>query len=87
MSQVMSVRDFRDVNAIFNECKRRNEPLFLQKEGYDDLVVMSRNTYKAFIANMEIEASIEAYELEKEMGIEPLDAREVLSELRRKYIG
>lgn len=45
------ITDLRNTNEISSQCHEINEPLFITKNGYDDLVIMSNETY----ANMQKE--------------------------------
>lgn len=87
MAQVMSVRSFNNISALFNKCRSVKRPLFLREEGCEDVVIMSKSAYDDMILGMDIDECIAASEREEELGIEPLDARTVLADLRRKYFG
>ena len=39
------ITDLRNTNEISNQCHNSNEPIFITKNGYDDLVIMSNETY------------------------------------------
>ena len=39
------ITDLRNTNEISSQCHELNEPLFITKNGYDDLVIMSNETY------------------------------------------
>ncbi len=41
------ITDLRDTNKISNICHEENEPIFITKNGYDDLVIMSNETYNS----------------------------------------
>ncbi len=61
--------------------------LFITKNGYGDLVVMSVETYEEMIETARIDAAISEAEKEFEEEGKLFDAREMLSGLRRKYFG
>ncbi len=87
MPQIRPITDLRNTTEISELCHAKNEPIFITKNGYGDLVVMSMETYESMQADKEIDREIELAEAEyAENGI-AYDAREALSTLRRKHFG
>ena len=82
MPQIRPITDLRNTTEISELCHAKREPLFITKNGYGDLVVMSIETYD--IARTDAAIS----EAEKEYAADGLllDAREALSSLRRKHV-
>ena len=68
-------------------CHETQEPIFITKNGYGDLVVMSMETYEDLLASTEIDNAITESEAQISSGEELLDAKEVLGAARRKYFG
>ena len=87
MPQIRPITDLRKTTEISEICHAKREPIFITKNGYGDLVVMSVETYEEMIETARIDAATS--EAEKEFAEEGtlLDARETLSGLRRKYFG
>ena len=85
MPQIRPITDLRNTNEISDICHAKMEPLFITKNGYGDLVVMSIETYEQMLEVNETDASIT--EAEHGSGVELLDARDALASLRRKYFG
>jgi len=87
MPQIRPITDLRNTTEISELCHARREPLFITKNGYGDLVVMSIEAYEEMIETARTDAAIN--EAEKEYAAEGvlLDAREALSSLRRKHFG
>lgn len=87
MPQIRPITDLRNTTEISDLCHARREPLFITKNGYGDLVVMSIEAYEEMIEAVRTDAAIN--EAEKEYAAEGvlLDARETLSSLRRKHFG
>lgn len=87
MPQIRPITDLRKTTEISEICHAKREPIFITKNGYGDLVVMSIETYEEMIETARMDAAIS--EAEKEFAEEGtlLDARETLSGLRRKYFG
>ena len=87
MPQIRPMTDLRNTNEISELCHAKNEPIFITKNGYGDLVVMSIEAYDKLIGNNEIDAAISAAEKEYAEDGVLMDAREALSSLRRKHCG
>lgn len=45
MPKIKPIKDLRNTNAISKECHRDDEPIFITRNGYSDLVVMSDKCY------------------------------------------
>ncbi len=87
MPQIRPITDLRNTTEISEICHAKKEPLFITKNGYGDLVVMSIEAYEELIESNKIDRAISEAEEEFERTGELLDAREALSSLRRKHFG
>lgn len=87
MPQIRPITDLRNTNEISEICHAKKEPVFITKNGYGDLVVMSIEAYEQMMEDMEIDSAIAEAEEEIRNGGELLDAKETLATLRRKYFG
>ena len=87
MPQIRPITDLRNTTEISELCHARREPLFITKNGYGDLVVMSIEAYEEMIETARTDAAISEAEQEFAADGVLLDARETLSSLRRKYFG
>ena len=85
MPQILPITDLRKTNEISELCHKDHEPIFITKNGYGDLVVMSMEVYERLIQSNRIDAAITEAEQEVMDGAELIDAREALAGLRRKY--
>ena len=87
MPQIRPITDLRNTNEISALCHAKKEPVFITKNGYGDMVVMSIEMYDELVDAARIDASIG--EAEKEFAADGvlLDAREALPALRRKHFG
>jgi prevent-host-death family protein len=85
MPQIRPITDLRNTNEISDICHAKMEPVFITKNGYGDLVVMSIETYEQLLEVNDIDAAIT--DAENEEGLTLLDAREALLSLRRKHFG
>jgi len=66
---------------------KKNEPIFITKNGYGDMVVMSMVAYENLIAETHIDSAILSAEKELNEGAQLLDAKTSLGNLRRKHLG
>jgi len=85
--QIRPITDLRNTNEISEICHAKKEPVFITKNGYGDLVIMSIETYEAMLEEREFDAAIAEAEAEYVSGSQLLDARKVLSTLRRRHFG
>ena len=76
MPQIRPITDLRNTNEISDLCHARREPIFITKNGYGDLVVMSIETYEAMVENAAIDAAISDAEAEFARDGQLHDARE-----------
>ena len=87
MPQIRPISDLRNTTEIADLCHAKQEPVFITKNGYGDLVIMSMETYDALMETAATDAAIAEAEAELEQTGELLDARSELAALRRKYFG
>lgn len=87
MPVIMPIKDLRNTSEISDIAHKIQEPIFITKNGYSDLVVMSSELYDKFAKSNRIDQAI--YESEKEMeeGGAPIDLDEAFEKLNRKYYG
>ncbi len=87
MPQIRPITDLRNTNEISELCHAKKEPIFITKNGYGDLVIMSVETYEAMLGEQELNMQIAKAEAQYLSDGELLDARECLKNLRRKHFG
>lgn len=83
----MPIKDLRNTSEISEIAHKEQEPIFITKNGYSDLVVMSSELYDRFAKINRIDQAI--YESEKEMqeGGESMELDIAFAELNKKYYG
>ena len=52
--QIVPIRDLRNTNEISERCRQSAEPIFVTKNGYGDMVIMSMETYERTVAMAEV---------------------------------
>ena len=87
MPQIRPITDLRNTSEISDACHARREPVFITKNGYGDLVVMSIETYEEMLDCIATDKAIADAEQEIAAGGQLLDEKEALGALRRKYFG
>ena len=87
MPQIVPIKDLRNTNEISRICHEHDEPIFVTKQGYGDLVIMSVRAYDKLAGIAEVDRAIASAEAEITAGGELREAKGALSELRRKHFG
>lgn len=84
MPKIKPITELRNTTEISEICHSELEPVFITKNGYADMVVMSMETYEQLIDINKIDTAILESENDNK---ELIDAKEALSSLRRKHFG
>lgn len=87
MPHIRPIKDLRNTTEISQLCHASREPVFITKNGYGDLVVMSMETYEALIAEIEVDRAIAEAEEDYQKTGELFEAKELFKGLRSKYFG
>ena len=87
MPLIMPIKELRNTNEISNLAHKEQEPIFITKNGYSDLVVMSSELYDRFASINRIDQAIFESEQEIANGAEALDAEAVFAESEKKHFG
>lgn len=87
MPTIMPIRDLRKTSEISELAHKKQEPIFITKNGYSDLVVMSSELYERFAQTNKIDQAI--YEAEQEVteGSRADFIRKCNEQLNKKYYG
>ena len=84
---IMPIRDLRKTSEISELAHKQQEPIFITKNGYSDLVVMSAELYDKFARVNRIDQAILEVEKEMEDGTESIDIDIAKERLDKKYYG
>ena len=87
MPNIRPITDLRNTTEISDICHAKKEPVFITKNGYGDLVIMSIEAYEELIETKAVDTAITEAENEFRQNGVLLDAKESLSQLRRKHLG
>ena len=85
MTLIRPMRALNDTSKIFDLAHSAREPIFITKNGYNDLVLMSSEFYEKLMEITRIDLAI--FEAEQEMchGAEAVLAESVFDQLEKKY--
>jgi PHD/YefM family antitoxin component YafN of YafNO toxin-antitoxin module len=84
MPQIIPIRDLKNTTTISQICHEVDEPVFITKNGYGDLVIMSIECYDKSMALSDVYAKLNAAETQVSNG-QTLNARDSLKAIREKY--
>ncbi len=84
MPQIIPIKELKDTTRISELCHASSEPIYITKNGYGDMVVMSMETYEATIRKDQIYKELEISERQVAEG-KTRPAKEALANLRVKY--
>ena len=87
MPQIRPITDLRNTNEISEICNSKKEPIFITKNGYGDLVIMSIATYESILETAATDAAIAESEAEYAATGKLHDANEALQALKRRHFG
>lgn len=87
MPQIRPITDLRNAAEISKLCHAKKEPIFITRDGYGDMVIMSMEAYEELTEKASGHAA--AAEEKKELPENGMlyNAREQFSTLRRKHLG
>ena len=87
MPTIMPIRDLRNTSEISELAQKKQVPVFITKNGYSDLVVMSAELYEKFAQINRIDQAIYEAEKEVENGAELISVDSAIERLNKKYYG
>lgn len=87
MPVILPIKDLRNTSEISDMAHKTQEPIFITKNGYSDLVVMSSELYDKFAKINRIDQAIYESEKEMEKGGVSIDLDEAFEKLNGKYYG
>ena len=84
MPQIIPIRDLKQTAEISDMCHNSEEPIYITKNGYGDMVIMSMETYEKNMRKYLKYKDIEVSEKEIEEG-KVKEAKSALQGMRAKY--
>ena len=84
MPRIIPIRDLKNTAAISQMCNESTEPIYVTKNGYGDMVLMSMKAYEEKLMMLELYEKLAIAEEEVKNG-KTKDVVASLQKLREKY--
>ena len=84
MPQIIPIKDLKNTSEISDMCHKSDEPIYITKNGYGDMVIMSMEIYESVMQRFSMYKDIGVSEKQIETGQVQV-ARIALREMRGKY--
>ncbi|MFD1413130.1 type II toxin-antitoxin system Phd/YefM family antitoxin [Oceanobacillus jeddahense] len=85
MPEIRPIKDLRNTTEISELCHQLEEPIFITKNGYGDMVLMSMETYEKSLAKLELYEKLAQAEKQMHQEDSFLEAEQVFEKLNKKY--
>ena len=83
MPKIIPIKDLKNTSDISEMCHHTDEPIYVTKNGYGDMVIMSMESYESQMKRIKMYEDIEASEAQIKEG-KLKDARKTLSFMRER---
>lgn len=84
MPQIIPIKQLKNTSEISEMCHGASEPIYITKNGYGDMVIMSMETYESTMRRLALYQDIDISEQQIAAG-QVKDARVALQETRARY--
>ena len=84
MPKIIPIKDLKNTSNISEMCHRTDEPIYVTKNGYGDMVIMSMESYESQMKRIKMYEDIDASEEQIKEG-KVKDARQSLLSMRERY--
>ncbi|MEG2116956.1 MAG: type II toxin-antitoxin system Phd/YefM family antitoxin [Clostridia bacterium] len=85
MPQIIPIRDLKNTAVVSEKCKNANEPIFVTKNGYGDMVLMSMRYYEETFAKMQVAKLLNESIDDVKNGAEMIDGDKFFEKMREKH--
>ena len=68
MPQIIPIKDLKNTSEISDMCHKMEEPIYVTKNGYGDMVIMSMESYETMMGKFNLYRDIEISEKQIEAG-------------------
>ena len=83
MPQIIPIRELKNTNSIAELCRNTNAPIFITKNGYGEMVIMSMETYEELFGRLELYKELAVSESQFSEG-KTREAKAALADVRKK---
>ncbi len=84
MPQIIPIKDLKDTAKVSEMCHESSEPIFVTKNGYGDMVLMSMEAFEEMYRREQLYRELDISENQIKNG-KTRGAREGLADVRKKY--
>lgn len=84
MPQILPIKELKNTAIISEMCHKADEPIYITKNGYGDMVLMSIELFETIQKKWSMYSDIEVSEHQIKEG-KTKDARKALSDVKEKY--
>lgn len=84
MPRIIPIRDLRDTGKMSEMCSESREPIFITKNGYGDMVIMSMAVYEERMARLEMRDMILAGKVQADSG-NLIDGPSAMEAIRERH--
>lgn len=84
MPHIIPIKDLKNTSEISDLCHKTDEPIYITKNGYGDMVIMSMEIFESTMRQLSMYRDIEISEKQIENG-QVKDAKTSLAIMRAKY--
>ena len=84
MPKIIPIKDLKNTSQISEMCHVAEEPIYITKNGYGDMVIISVEMYEITMKRLNMYRQLELSENQIDTG-KTRDARESLDNLKKKY--
>ena len=84
MPHIIPIKDLKNTSEISDLCHKTDEPIYITKNGYGDMVIMSMEIFESTMRQLSMYRDIEISEKQIENG-QIKGARTSLAGMRNKY--
>ena len=84
MPRIIPIRDLRDTGKISELCNTVREPIYITKNGYGDMVIMSMAVFEERLAQLEMREKILAGKAQADSG-ELLDGPDAMAAIGKRH--
>lgn len=84
MPQIIPIKDLKNTSEISDLCHKSNEPIYITKNGYGDMVIMSMDIYEETMKRLNMYQELALSEQQIKEG-KTKEARDSLVSMRKEY--
>ena len=82
MPQIVAIKELKNTNRISQMCHESQEPIYVTKNGYGDMVIMSMEAYEEGRYESEVYNKLREAEIQAESSAKRFSHGEVMEALR-----